>query len=84
MQSQIKYRYVPEEVATDLNEVEEASHAQLDVLLDHVDQIVILFIDDTSINRRKTLLASRSVAAAKDILESRGISVVKTMSTEQV
>ena len=59
------------------------SSVQLEILLGHVDQILVLFLCDDTPDGLKSELALRALGAAKDHFESRGISVVKTNAVKQ-
>ena len=59
------------------------SSVQLEILLGHVDQILVLFSCDDTPDGLKSELALRALGAAKEHFESRGISVVRTNAVKQ-
>ena len=66
-----------------VGEIDAVSSVQLEVLLGHVDQILVLFSCDDTPDGLKSELALRALGAAKDHFESRGISVVRTNAVKQ-
>ena len=64
-------------------EIDAVSSVQLEILLGHVDQVLVLFSCDDTPDGLKSELALRALGAAKEHFESRGISVVKTHAAKQ-
>ena len=78
------FRYVPEDTRTEpAAEIDAVSSVQLEILLGHVDQILVLFSCDDTPDGLKSELALRALGAAKEHFESRGISVVRTNAVKQ-
>ena len=78
------FRYVPEDARTEpAAEIDAVSSVQLEILLGHVDQILVLFSCDDTPDGLKSELALRALGAAKEHFESRGISVVRTNAVKQ-
>ena len=77
-------RYVPEDTRNEpAAEIDAVSSVQLEILLGHVDQILVLFSCDDTPDGLKSELALRALGAAKEHFESRGISVVRTNAVKQ-
>ena len=64
-------------------EIDAVSSVQLEILLGHVDQILVLFSCDDTQDGLKSELALRALGAAKEHFESRGISIVRTNAVQQ-
>ena len=64
-------------------EIDAVSSVQLEILLGHVDQILVLFSCDDTPDGLKSELALRALGAAKEHFESRGISIVRTNAVKQ-
>ena len=78
------FRYVPEDTRNEpAAEIDAVSSVQLEILLGHVDQILVLFSCDDTPDGLKSELALRALGAAKEHFESRGISVVRTNAVKQ-
>ena len=78
------FRYVPEDTRQEpAGEIDAVSSVQLEILLGHVDQVLVLFSCDDTPDGLKSELALRALGAAKEHFESRGISVVKTHAVNQ-
>ena len=73
---QFPHRYNPDEGFS----VEEVSQAQLDVLLDHVDMILVLFVSE--IDESKSKRAAKVLGRITETLTAEGLSVVKTKSSK--
>ena len=57
----------------------------MDILLSHVDHLLVLFTsDETEATRMKSEIAAMSLGSVRDRLEEKGASIVRTQSSNQV